>query len=604
MKRISPNKSESGGISINPKIISSSAVEHAARSDHASIERFQRNLTALVEFSRIINSSLELNFILNNILLTCMGKFFATKGLIALKKEGSLTLTSVKGIPEELKKSFPEVAVPSFQRGNSDPDPYDLEILIENSSLGDFLNSCGIVQIEKICSSKDCLGIIGLGEKLNKIPYTEDDLEFLRTILNISATAVQNSLTINELTRVNRVLDSRIQRLNALFELSKEFGLVSESSRVAKLLVYSVIGQFLVSKFAVVTFEEKGVNILESKIPEEILLSALTLYKYEEIFNPVRKEEIEESYKELDKLSIELIVPMQMQGVVKGLILLGKRINNKEYTDADIEFIFSVGSLAIISLENRRLFVEALEKQKLEEELEIARDIQRNLLPHYIPEFNSFDIAAMNLSSKQVGGDYYDIITLAEESFCIAIADVAGKGVPAALLMANLQAFIKTTCKHGMRLDEATALINDLISENITDGKFITFFWGLLDGTARTLTYVNAGHNHPLHIRDGRITRLDKGGMILGVMKTMIPYLVESINLKTGDLIILYTDGISEAMNDKGEEFSEERLEKLALLNSRNSAQEILIKIRKEVQYFAAGTAQSDDLTLLVLKVK
>ncbi|MGE5796761.1 MAG: PP2C family protein-serine/threonine phosphatase, partial [Ignavibacteria bacterium] len=471
-------------------------------------------------------------------------------------------------------------------------------------SLNEFLSTCGIVKIEKICSSTDCLGFIGLGEKLNKIPYTEEDIEFLRTILNISATAVKNSLTINELTRVNRVLDSRIQRLNALFELSKEFGLVSESTRVAKLLVYSVIGQFLVSKFAVVIFEDKGINILESKIPEEVLLGALNQYSYTEIFNPVSKNEIEENYKELDKLNIELIVPMQMQGVIKGLILLGKRINNTGYSDADIEFIFSVGSLAIISLENRRLFIEALEKQKLEEELEIARDIQRNLLPHAIPEFENFEIAAMNLSSKQVGGDYYDIVTLAEESFCIAIADVSGKGVPAALLMANLQAFIKTTCKHGMRLDEATALINDLITENITDGKFITFFWGLLDGNSKTITYVNAGHNHPLLIRDGKVTKLDKGGMILGVMKTMIPYSEETIRLLSNDVIVLYTDGISEAMNDKGEEFSEENLEKLAVNSSQHSAQDILIKIQKEVQYFAAGTAQSDDLTLVILKVR
>jgi sigma-B regulation protein RsbU (phosphoserine phosphatase) len=155
-----------------------------------------------------------------------------------------------------------------------------------------------------------------------------------------------------------------------------------------------------------------------------------------------------------------------------------------------------------------------------------------------------------------------------------------------------------------MRLDEATALINDLISENITDGKFITFFWGLLDGNTKTITYVNAGHNQPLLIRDGKIKRLDKGGMILGVMKTMIPYSVETIQLQSNDVIVLYTDGISEAMNDKGEEFSEKRLEQLVLLTAENSAQDILIKIQKEVQYFAAGTAQSDDLTLVVLKVK
>ncbi|MGE5810423.1 MAG: PP2C family protein-serine/threonine phosphatase, partial [Ignavibacteria bacterium] len=142
------------------------------------------------------------------------------------------------------------------------------------------------------------------------------------------------------------------------------------------------------------------------------------------------------------------------------------------------------------------------------------------------------------------------------------------------------------------------------ITENITDGKFITFFWGLLDGNSKTITYVNAGHNHPLLIRDGKVTKLDKGGMILGVMKTMIPYSEETIRLLSNDVIVLYTDGISEAMNDKGEEFSEENLEKLAVNSSQHSAQDILIKIQKEVQYFAAGTAQSDDLTLVILKVR
>jgi len=213
-------------------------------------------------------------------------------------------------------------------------------------------------------------------------------------------------------------------------------------------------------------------------------------------------------------------------------------------------------------------------------------------------------ISSVFIPAFEVGGDYYDFFRFEDDRIGFVIADVSGKGVGAALLMANLQAFIKTTCKHGMRLDEATAIINDLISENITDGKFITFFWGLLDGNAKTITYVNAGHNYPLLIRNGKITKLEKGGMILGVMKTMIPYSVETIRLQSNDVIVLYTDGISEAMNDRGEEFSEERLEKLAVLSAQNSAHDILIKIQKEVQYFAAGTAQSDDLTLLVLKVK
>ncbi len=553
--------------------------------------RFKRNLTSLVEFSRIINSSLDLNFILNNILLTCMGKFFATRGLIALKENGALKLKICKGISDELAQKFPSI---TSSNGSFKSNPL----------FNDFINEAKLFAIEKINSSDECVGIICLGEKLNKTLYSEDDLEFLRTILNISATAIQNSIVLNKVTKLNRTLDSRLNRLNSLFELSKEFGLFSESTKVAKLLVYSIIGQFLISKYAVVSFKDENIEILESKITGSDLINALKNYNYLKITNSLMKDDIKKNYEELFKIGFELIVPMQLQGNTRGLILLGRRINNSDYTESDIEFIYSTGSLAIISLENQKLFQEALEKQKMEEELEIARDIQLNLLPSSIPKFNSFDIAGDNVSSKQVGGDYYDIIKLNENNFYIAIADVSGKGVPAALLMANIQAFLQIICKQGIKIDEATGIINDLITENTSDGRFITFFWGIFDELKRTLTYVNAGHNPPLLIRDGQISKLDKGGIILGVMKTFVPYTVEEISLQDNDVIVLFTDGITEAMSKAHEEFSDERLERLVLTLTKKSAEEILKEIKRQVQIFTMGAPQSDDLTLVVIKVK
>ncbi len=386
--------------------------------------------------------------------------------------------------------------------------------------------------------------------------------------------------------------------------MSKEFGLFSESTKVAKLLIYSIIGQFLISKFAVVTFDEENIEALESKILKEDLLNSIKKYEYKKITVSLKKEELKNKFEALHKLGFELIVPMQLQGNTRGLILLGKRINNSEYNESDIEFIYSIGSLAIISLENQKLFVEALEKQKMEEELEIAREIQLNLLPNSIPKFNSFDIAGDNISSKQVGGDYYDIIKIDDNKFYTVIADVSGKGVPAALLMANIQAFLKIICRQGMKLDEATGIINDLITENTSDGRFITFFWGIFDEFEKTLSYVNAGHNPPLLIRDGKIIKLDKGGIILGVMKTFVPYAMEKINLQENDVIILFTDGITEAMNKNHEEFSDERLERLLLNLTKKSAEEILKEVKREVQLFTIGAQQSDDLTLVIIKVK
>ena len=552
--------------------------------------KVKRNLTALVEFSRVINSSLDLNFILNNVLLTCLGKFLATRGIIALNIKGKLQVKSYKGINEESISLFPDIDA--------------TENCNENDDFKKFFTDNNLLASEKISSSNECVGIVCLGEKLNRQDYTRDDLDFLKTILNISASAIQNSMIVDELKIVNRELDSRIQRLSSLFELSKEFGLFSESTKVTRLLIFALIGQFLVQKYALLRFEGNDIEVIEPKLPVDELLSNLRKIDYHQITTSLNREQVALLFPSLYEMGIEVIVPMQIQGKTKGLIILGKRINNIDYTDADIEFIFSVGSLAIISMENRRLFREALEKHKMEEELDIAREIQRNLLPQKFPSLSNFDIAAVNVSSKQVGGDYYDIIELDENDCVVAIADVSGKGVPASLMMANMQAFLQVICRQNIPLGVATGLINDLISKNTTDGRFITFFWGTLNNLDKTFEYVNAGHNPPLLIRDGKIIKLEIGGMILGVMKTLMQYRSEKIQLMKDDVIVMFTDGISEAMNKKGEEFSDAALEKLSLESVGDTSENIMKKIQSEVQKFTDGANQSDDITLVVIKVK
>ncbi len=203
-----------------------------------------------------------------------------------------------------------------------------------------------------------------------------------------------------------------------------------------------------------------------------------------------------------------------------------------------------------------------------------------------------------------VGGDYYDVVKLDNDKLLIAIADVSGKGVPAALLMANLQAFLKSICKQNLPLSEATNLMNDLVAENTTMGSFITFFWGLFENDKKKFTYVNAGHNPPLLIRNGKINKLKKGGMILGVLPTSIPYISETLQLQTDDVIVLFTDGITEAMNKNGDEFTDVRLETIALKYLINMPQNILDEIKLSVEEFTLGAEQSDDITSVIVKVK
>ena len=548
-----------------------------------------RNLSALVDFANLINSSLDLSFALNNILFTCFGKFQTTKGIILLINEQNL-------LEIKAAKGFSQASL-------SEISPFALSEYETNEVFTNFKKINKLVFCHEIKSSNGLKGYILLGERLSKKDYTDEDAEFLFTIINIGATAIDNSLIVSELKELNRELDAKVNQLSSLFDLSKEFSGILKVEMIGKLLLYSIIGQLMVSKYSVITCKDSGFLILENKYPKEQLEKILNAGDIKDIASVLKKEELVENYKEFTELGVELIVPMQIKGVTKGLIMLGQRIGGQPYSKSDIEFIASVGSLAIISIENALLFSETLEKQKMEKDLETARNIQKNLLPKSMPKMHSFDIAAFNNSARQVGGDYYDLVKLSDEETLFAIGDVSGKGVPAALLMANLQAFLKSICKQGMRLDDASCFINDLVSDNTTNGSFITFFWGILNDKTRSMEYVNAGHNPPLLIRNNEIKKLKTGGMILGVMATVIPYSSEVVQLETGDLLVFFTDGITEAMDPDFREYSDERLEELALKVSGKGAHEILEVIREDVKIYIRGAEQSDDITLIIIKV-
>lgn len=549
-----------------------------------------RNFSALVDFSNLINSSLDINFTLNNILLTCFGKFHTTKGLIALlNNDRFFEVHASKGFNTQTLQTFPRISA----------DDYD-----SDEKLADFISANKMQVYQEIKSSEGLKGLIILGTRLTNKAYDDADISFLKTIVNVGATAIENCLAVDRLKRVNRDLDSKVNQLSSLFDLGKEFSGVLQVEQISKLLVYSLIGQMLVSKYSVVSCSGGMISFLENRFDEEHLKTALKSCDKDFFDKVFTRAEFTDELKPFAEVGVDLIVPMKIKNETKGLILLGKRKNELVYSQSDIEFVSSVGSLAIISIDNARLFKETLEKQRLEKDLETARNIQNNLLPKSIPAFSNFEMAAFNKSARMVGGDYYDIIKLDEQNVLFAIADVSGKGVPAALLMANIQAFLKSICKMKMHLADATNLLNDLVAENTTNGSFITFFWGIINNDKKELMFVNAGHNPPLLIRNSQIIKLKKGGMILGVMQTIVPYISDTIQLESGDTIVLFTDGITEAMNVKWEEYSDERLESFVLERDNLDSKQLLEEIKRSVEQFTIGAEQSDDITSLVIKVK
>ena len=243
-----------------------------------------------------------------------------------------------------------------------------------------------------------------------------------------------------------------------------------------------------------------------------------------------------------------------------------------------------------------------LYQQEQDREIAEAKAIQEKLLPREIPQMPGYEIASAWQSARLVGGDYFDILPLAEKTLGLCIADVAGKGMPAALLMSNLQAAVRGLSSLSVAPNLLCSRLNSIVFRNTDSDRFITFFYAQLDGPARRLAYVNAGHNAPVVVRsDGSHERLREGGAVLGVFASR-DYEMGSVQLSQGDRVILFTDGVTEACNLEGEEFGESRLLRLLEDHRTLSADALQAKILAAVAEFSGGRWQ-DDATLLVLAV-
>jgi sigma-B regulation protein RsbU (phosphoserine phosphatase) len=551
----------------------------------------------LLEFSALVNSSLTTVSILDSVLFSLMGKFLLTRSVVLLPVDRHLfRIANGKGIPSSLLSSqvrFTKCPKKSILL-TPDAAAYPPELYHH-----------GIRRLLPLLVDEKVVGYVGLGAAPKNRPLSPDDLNFAQAMAHIAAHALQKAMAMDAEREANRELDKRVQQLRTLFELSKEFGAVFDREKVLKLLGFTLMGQLGVNTFAICVrdAETSGSRLdVKSLVPfKEMMLDSIRLPQTVESLG--RSAKLKKLKENCRKLGIEALIPLQTQNKTKGMLCLGARLRGGGYSEADLEFVYSVGNLAIISLENTRLFAEAVEKQKMENELTIAREIQNGLLPQTLPAIESFEISALNLPSKQVGGDYYDVIVLDNGRYMIAIGDVSGKGTPASLLMANVQAIVRTLAHIPLSLSDMTQRVNHLICENTGSGKFITFFWGILDAINRTFRYVNAGHNHPFVVRaDGSIERLHEGGIILGVVPLPPPYVEGKVRLECGDMVVMFTDGISEAMNTEGIDYTEERVEQFLRQIANIPADGVVREIREEIARYTHGALQSDDMTVVVLK--
>jgi len=288
------------------------------------------------------------------------------------------------------------------------------------------------------------------------------------------------------------------------------------------------------------------------------------------------------------------------QDAVIGLVYLDSLAMNRPFSEEDARIVTALANVAAAKIENVRLLEESMEKRRLEEDMRVAAEIQRGLLPDGAPVVAGYGVVGSNRPCRTVGGDYYDF-SLSNGRLLMALGDVSGKGTGAALLMTVLRAAVRGHWADES-VAEAVARINSTVCQNVTAGKYITFFLARLDPGSGRVDYVNAGHNPPLLIRrDGTIETLNEGGMVLGLFDSM-PYGEGIAELRTGDTLLIFSDGVTETWSAKGDEFGDQRLGEVAVRGRGLDAANLQTEILRELEVFEAGTKATDDRTLIVLK--
>lgn len=450
--------------------------------------------------------------------------------------------------------------------------------------------------------------MIGVVEAINKFKggFTEVDLDILTGLNNQMAVAIDNA-------RLYRDVKKEALEKNLLYEIGKKLSsslnldiLLNEIMASLKQVVnYDVGGIFLVdpeqneikSIYTVgydPQFDDRiqlkigqGLVGLVAKTNAPMVVADVTKNEHYVNANPSTRSEI--------------VVPIKVDDRLVGVINLESAELNA-YDDYSLSLISAFASQAAISLERARLHENLITSKKIEEQLNVARIIQRTFLPKSNPVLPGYDISGTNLSSLQVGGDYYDFIKIVSDQTGIVIGDVSGKGIPAALIMASFRASLIAEIRNNYSIRTICEKVNTLLCESLEAGNFVTAVYGVLDSKNHIFTFANCGHDLPILLKNNDETDyFREGGPVLGLSPDS-KYESRAIMIQPGEVIVFYTDGVTEVFNDEGEAFGIKRLVGIVKTHKNEPAHKIEEIIVNEVKNFAGKKHVFDDLTMIILK--
>jgi phosphoserine phosphatase RsbU/P len=345
--------------------------------------------------------------------------------------------------------------------------------------------------------------------------------------------------------------------------------------------------------------EDPLVQILEKEKRE--------LTKYDVLEDPKYKEVCGACTFNFEMIRASLMVPMVFQNKVIGLISLGDKKSGKFFNREDVDLLHTLANQGAVAIENARLFEENLEKQRMEEELNIARDLQMSMLPAACPEVSGIEIAAFSVPAREVGGDFYDFIEMGESKLGIVVGDVTGKSVSGALVMAAARSVFRMLSEQELSVGDIMDYANRRTKKDIKSGMFVALLYVVVDGEERTLRLCSAGQTQPIRLssktRSADLIETEGDTFPLGILEEA-SYQETRIQVDAGDKMVFYTDGIVEAMNEKEEIFGFERLLDVVKSGAEMSADELLKMILDKVNGFVGSAEQHDDLTVIVVSLE
>jgi sigma-B regulation protein RsbU (phosphoserine phosphatase) len=420
---------------------------------------------------------------------------------------------------------------------------------------------------------------------------------------------------LQQLQRENDRLKRAVEELSVLNDLARAIGASINAKEIMNKIIKRALGAVnaeqgviaLVAKQPNDTIKTVARAMVTSSAREplhlnESLLGWMYLNQKPLLVNDLKHDDRFKGLKSEESVSSILCVPLMTKSEVKGVLAVYNKKGGAAFSEEDERLLAILAGQSAQIVENARLHEEQQKLTTLKEEVRLVSQIQIELLPKASPEVPGYDIAGRNVPARVVGGDYFDFIPVERDKMCVCLGDVSGKGLPASLLMANLQATLRGQIGPGVRPSECVDKSNNMLFRSTNPEHFVTLFCGLLDADRHEMTFCNAGHNFPILLSgDGNPARLETGGVVLGVVENY-SFEQETVALRPGDVLVIYSDGVTEAMDRDENEFGEDRFYELVASHRSDPADALIGRTFDAVNDHTGDHPQSDDMTMVVVK--